>query len=60
VPARDILTWNRFVPRLGLSWDVRGTGHSVVKATPAVVARIVVEDVGPERPASMVRELSDS
>ena len=33
VPARDILTWKRVVPRLGLSWDVRGTGRSVVKAT---------------------------
>jgi len=36
VAASDILTWNRVVPRLGLSWDVRGTGRSVVKATYAL------------------------
>ena len=32
-PARDILTWNRVVPRLGAAWDLRGNGKSVLKGT---------------------------
>jgi hypothetical protein len=29
----DVLTWNRAVPRVGLAWDIAGSGRTVVKAT---------------------------
>jgi carboxypeptidase family protein len=32
-PALDVLTWKRLMPRLGLAWDVLGTGKTVVKTT---------------------------
>ena len=32
VPARTLLTSDKFVPRLGVSWDPRGDGKSIVKA----------------------------
>ncbi len=33
-PGRDdILTWNHVMPRVGVSWDLRGNGRSVVKGT---------------------------
>lgn len=31
--GRDILTWTRFTPRVGVAWDVRGNGRTVVKTT---------------------------
>ncbi len=32
-PELDVLHWTRVVPRLGMDWDVRGNGKTVVKAT---------------------------
>lgn len=29
----DVLTWQRVVPRLGIAWDMTGSGRSVLKAT---------------------------
>jgi hypothetical protein len=29
----DILTWKRIVPRLGMAWDVNGSGKTVIKTT---------------------------
>jgi Carboxypeptidase regulatory-like domain len=30
--GRNILTWNRVLPRLGIAWDVTGSGKTLVKA----------------------------
>jgi hypothetical protein len=32
-PGIDVLTWNNIAPRLGVAWDVTGSGRSVVKAS---------------------------
>ena len=32
-PAQDVLTWIDTVPRLGVAWDVTGTGKTVVKGS---------------------------
>lgn len=29
----DVITWQRVVPRVGMAWDLTGSGRSVVKAT---------------------------
>ncbi|MCC6988754.1 MAG: TonB-dependent receptor [Acidobacteria bacterium] len=32
-PERDFFTWNSFGPRVGMTYDLRGDGHTVVKAS---------------------------
>ncbi|MBI2833908.1 MAG: TonB-dependent receptor [Acidobacteria bacterium] len=32
-PAVDLLTWSRLAPRVGVAWDLKGDGKTVVKGT---------------------------
>ena len=50
-PKMEVITWNDVVPRLGLSYDLRGNGRTVLKASASqymgVEAAGVAQDVNP-------------
>ncbi len=43
-PQLDVLSWNAFAPRIGLAWDISGTGKSVFKWTYGLFNHTMADD----------------